>query len=105
MNNVRITMENPDARPLLICDDVSRLRINGMGSDPAVTAEHLISFTNVRDAVVKGTIPPVGTKTWIRVIGEKSANILLMPDDLGDAKKSLHSGDEVPSDAVHLRTE
>ena len=52
MNNVSVMCENPDARPLLICDDVSGLRLNGLESDSSVTAENLIYFEDVRDAVI-----------------------------------------------------
>jgi polygalacturonase len=105
INNISVMGENPDARPLLICDDVSGLRINGLASDPSVTAENLISFDNVRDAMVKGVIPPAGTRTWVNVAGNDSANILLMPDDLRNVETPITLNDDVPPDAVRLLDE
>jgi len=103
LNNVSVTCENPDARPLLICDDVINLRIDGLASDPSVTAEHLLCFENVRDALVKGAIPPVGTRAWVHISGHDSANILLMPDDLRNVETPIIFDDDVPTDVVCLR--
>lgn len=103
MRDVRISTRHPDARPLLICDDVSDLRVDGLASDPAVTAAHLIALDGVRAAVIRGTTPPPGTETWVRVTGAGSAGILLVPDDLRNVREPLALGDEVPANAVRLR--
>ena len=102
MNNISVASETPDARPLLICDDVSNLRINDLASDPSVIAEYLISFDNVRDAVIRGMIPPIGTRTWVKITGKNSSDIILIPGDLGNVETPIQTGDAVSSRAVRL---
>jgi polygalacturonase len=103
MDNVRVTSLHPDARPLIICDDVRGLRVNGLQSDPSVTAEHLLFLDNVRDAVIRGVVPPPGTRTWVRASGRATENVLLLPDDTRNVETPLELGPDVPSDAVRLR--
>jgi hypothetical protein len=103
MDNVRVTSVHPDARPLMICADVRGLRINGLQSDPSVTAEHLLALDNVCDAVIRGVIPPPGTRTWVRASGRATENVLLLPDDLRNVETPLELDRDVPSDAVRVR--
>ena len=102
MNNISVASETPDARPLLICDDVSNLRISDLASDPSVTAEYLIYFDNVRDAVIRGMVPPIGTRTWVKVTGKNSSDIILTPGDLRNVETPFQTEDSVSPEAVRL---
>jgi polygalacturonase len=103
LRNLRFLTEKLDARPALICHDVADLRVDGLELDQEVAADWLIELRDVREAVFRNTIPPRGTRTWVRVAGAKSQGILLLPDALRDVQKPLQLGDGVPADAVLLR--
>ena len=51
---------------------------------------------------VSNTTPPRGTRTWVRVAGAKSTDILLLPDALQGVQKPLELGEGVAPEGVSL---
>jgi hypothetical protein len=61
MRNMEYVMEEPDARPALIFDDVKNLDMDGFAaSPPAASGLPLIRFKEVRRAFVRGCSSPRG---------------------------------------------
>ena len=77
--------------------------MGGLELDGQVTADWLVELRDVRETVFRNTIPPRGTRTWVRVAGAKSKGILLLPDALRDVKKPLELVEGVAAEAVSLR--
>jgi len=102
LRDVRFFTDQPDARPALICHDVADLRVDGLELDGEVTADCLIELRDVREAVFRNTTLPRGTRTWVRVAGAKSKDILLLPDALQGVQKPLELGEGVAPEGVSL---
>ena len=103
LRDLHFICDKPDARPALICLDTADLRVDGLELDKKVTADWLIELQDVREAVVRSTIPPRGTKTWARVAGAKSKVTHLLSDALRDVRNVVELGEGVAQNAVSLR--
>lgn len=103
LRDLRSFCEKPDARPALICHDVADLRVEGLELDRDFTADWPIELRDVREAVFHSADPPHGTKTWVRVSGARSKNILLLPDALRDVQKPFELAEGMAPGAVSLR--
>lgn len=81
LRDLRFDHDTPDARPVVVCDDVedldlTRLHARVLGSEPLIRLHH------VRDALVRDCRPTSETETFVLVEGEGSANVALSSNDL-----------------------
>lgn len=73
IRDVRIALENPDARAAIVFDDVAASSLERVTADAAKTNEPLFSFVNVRDITVRNCVAASGATLLMRAIGEPSA--------------------------------
>ncbi|MGC9348053.1 MAG: glycoside hydrolase family 28 protein [Anaerolineae bacterium] len=102
LRDLRVQPLALDARPLLICDDVQDLRVDGLVSSPRVSADPLVALKNSRHVVLRGALPARGNQTWVRVAGRTSEEILLVPDGLRPMQNAVSLGEDVSATEVHL---
>ena len=102
MRNISVTFKNNDARPVLVCDDVSDLCVEGLKANSQIEAHSLIRLVNVSDAIFQGMTVPKGLQTWVDVRGMSSKHILLLPIELIDVQKPYTLGKDVSQDVVKM---
>lgn len=98
--NLILETATPDARPGVVCDDVSELRLSGVTVRGARGAAHLVRLQNVKDAFVTGCAPLSDCAAFVAVEGAASAGIGLLGNDLRKAGKAVATGAGAAKDAV-----
>ncbi len=102
LRHVDLSFQHDDARPAMICDDVADLEIAGFDAQgiPS-TAGGLLHLKQTRGAWFHGCRLKRPTPTFLRVDGDRSAQISLLGNDLSNAKNSVKSGSDVSTHALH----
>jgi Glycosyl hydrolases family 28 len=91
MENVCVEARKPDARPLLICDDVKRVEVAGLEGAAPTDGQPMVVLRGVRGAFVRGCWAPPHTATFLAVEGEDSAAISLVGNALSEAAKPVET--------------
>jgi hypothetical protein len=86
----------------LLCDDVSRLDINGLRAQADPEGVPLLRFTNVRDALIRGAVAPKGAKTFLEVLGAESRGIDLTGNVLAGTESPVAISEGADAKAVNL---
>jgi len=102
LRDIRIFTDSPDARALLICDDVTDLNMRGLQVNEEIHSKKLIRLNNVRHIVVTDINPPPGRYTWIYITDPGSRDILIVPNDLTGVVFPLELGEGVHPDEVRM---
>ncbi|MHB1033606.1 MAG: glycoside hydrolase family 28 protein [Pirellulales bacterium] len=100
LSRVRVSVAQPDARPSLVCHDVSALEIFAWRSAATAKADPVVLFRDVQDALVHGCRAPRGTGTFLAVEGPQSGKIKLVANDLTEASRPVATGAGAPPDAA-----
>ncbi|MBI4892492.1 MAG: glycoside hydrolase family 28 protein [Acidobacteria bacterium] len=100
LQNVEFRAVKKDARPALICDDVSNLSVDGFTCSAASGAQPAIRLINARSAFLRGCRAPAGSQLFLEVQGRASERITLLASDLTGAREAVRHEDEVPPGAV-----
>jgi hypothetical protein len=91
-----------EARPAVVCDDVSDLEIAGLRSASVSSGQPVVKLAQVQGAWLRGCQAPAGTKTFLQVQGDKTARVALTHSNLSGAGQSVEQGPDVPKDAVTI---
>ena len=75
--------------PALVCDDVTGLSVDMLQTRAAPEGGPVLRFVNVRDALLRGSFAPEGTKTFLEVTGESAKGIHLIGNVLNGAEKAV----------------
>ena len=81
--------------PALVCDDVSRLTIEGLQTLASYDGSPVIRLMNVRGAMISGSVAPEGARTYLEVDGTETRDIRLTGNDLSRAKEAIGGNPEV----------
>jgi hypothetical protein len=103
LRGVDLRTAKPDARPALVVDDATDLKIFDSGSDSPNPASPVVWLRDVDGAFIQSCRAPKGAKTFLRVDGAKSAAILAAENDWDQASKAVEEGNTVPAGAVRIR--
>jgi len=103
LRGVDLRTTRADARPALVVDDATHLKLFDVSADCSDQAPTAVWLRDVASAFIQSCHAPKGTKTFLRVDGAKSAAILVADNDLGQAEKAVVEGDAVPTGAVRIR--
>lgn len=101
LSRVQVSTVQADARPALVCQDVSGLELFGWRA--GTSESPTIMFQDVQNALVHGCQPATGTGSWLRVEGSNSAAIRLVANELSGAKQAVELGPDVPAQAVMVK--
>ncbi|HEY3938624.1 MAG TPA: glycosyl hydrolase family 28 protein [Bryobacteraceae bacterium] len=101
-SDIQIDSEVPDPRPLLACDDIEDLVIDGLRGKAQSPQETQLHLHNVRNAFIRGSIAAEQTASYITVAGAQSKNITLMGNDLSGAQKVAEAAPDTPENTVFL---
>ena len=102
LSNVRVKSKVSDPRPLLTCDDVDRLEVNGMGGTASGLDQALLDLRNTRNAFVHGCIAPPETAVFCRVSGDGSQHLTLLGNELSRAHKAVEALNGASEQEIHL---
>jgi polygalacturonase len=100
LRNIEVVAERPDARPAIICDDVTDLTISGFESTNEAMLEQLIVLRDTARAYIHGSHTPDGAQQFLQVSGPGSGRIILGQNDYGMAKRVFSCVDGAKSDMV-----
>ncbi len=102
LENMNFEYAKRDVRPALVCEDVQGLEIYGFRGQADPEAESLFRLVQCRDVCMENcrSIDPV--KTFLRVEGSESSNILLKMNNLFRAEIPVKFGEGVNPDIVTL---
>ena len=93
LHSLDLRAEPPDARPVLTCEDVHGVEVDGLSASATAEGQPIIALQNTADAFVHGSQAPQGTQTFLRVTGENSRGIVLSANDLTRAANAVSFGD------------
>lgn len=99
LDDVVCSLENPDPRPALVCEDVGGLDVDGFRADPPREAP-LLLLAGVRDAFIRGARAMPGTAAFVRVEGADTRRITLRGNDLRGAARKVELGEGVQREEV-----
>ena len=100
LRNIKIHAAEPDGRPALILDDVTRLEISGFDSTNAPPHQPVLLFQNVAGALLYGNRFSSAADVFLSIRGTKSSDIALRGNDLRHARQAIQQSAEVPRGAV-----
>jgi polygalacturonase len=102
LENVEVHSEEPDGRPALILDDVTRLQLTGFDTTNLPPHQPLVLLKNVAGALLYGNRASVPADFFLSVTGAKSSGISLQGNDLRLAHKAVEAGPDVPRGEVSI---
>lgn len=100
LRNLSFRAAKGEARPTMILDKVSSVRISGLKSDAVAGNLPVLQLANVADTWVSDSAAPPNTGQYMIVSGPESKGVLVSGCDLRHARKGIEVGSEVPSKAV-----
>jgi hypothetical protein len=103
LRGVDLRTAKPDARPALVVDDATDLKIFDSGSESPNPASPVVWLRDVDGAFIQSCRASKDAKTFLRVDGAKSAAILMAENNLDQAEKAVDEGNTVPAGAVRVR--
>ena len=98
LNNLRMTVKNPDERPFFIGEDVEDLEVSRLGGQSVGKTPFLV-LQDVRRALLGPLAAPSGTGIFLKLGGGDTKNVRIMGCNLNNAKQAFAAGPEVPPDA------
>ena len=103
-NNVDLDLISSDARPAIVCDDVSQLKLCNLEAGVNNNVP-LLRFKDVQNVLIESCVALKGTDLFLHISGLKSQHITLTGNDLSFATNALKKDDniEVYSDFNRLK--
>ncbi|HEY4414202.1 MAG TPA: glycoside hydrolase family 28 protein [Verrucomicrobiae bacterium] len=89
-----------EARPVLFCDDVKDLEVEGLRSASIQGTQPVIKLRQTQQALIRGSTAPQGTETYLEVQGSQTRQVVLLANNLVAAKKMVQIHPDVPEKNV-----
>jgi polygalacturonase len=89
LRGIEFSASPEEARPAIVCDDVQSLDVSGFRAAAVTSGQPVIRLQNTRSALLTGCTAPVGTKTFLEVAGDGSAEVTLEASQMSGARKSV----------------
>lgn len=99
-SHVEVRGGDQEARPVLFCEDVKNLEVDGLRSSSISGTQPAVKLVQTKQAYLRGCTAPAGTKTFLEVQGENSESLVLSGNNLLAAEQAFQTGPEVPAAAV-----
>ena len=93
LRNIEFITDKPDARPAIVCDDVSDVTLSGLQLAAPVDGAPLIDLRDTRRALVTGMRSPAGVKVFAQISGANSSEIALQGNTLDPRQKAVEYSD------------
>lgn len=102
LENVTFDFVAPDVRPALLCDDVERLRVEGLSAAGMPETEALIRLRNTRDALIARSRAAAPVDAFLLLEGAASTGVKLLGNDFRNTRIIFKTGLEVGKNALQL---
>ncbi|WP_217897073.1 glycoside hydrolase family 28 protein [Granulicella rosea] len=102
LSDIDLVSTKSDPRPMIHFDDVNALSLRNVTGTPPSTGAETILMRDVTDAAITGNYPTAKNNVFVRVQGEKSAEISFFGNDLHRAKTPVALDANVPAGAVRV---
>lgn len=103
LDNVRFDYKGTELRAAIVCQGVDGLDITGFKGKGDEGGEALIRLEQTKNVFIHNSRPLNKISTFVKVEGDKSSDINLAGNDLGQAEKMVVSGSDVNPDTVTVR--
>ena len=100
LNNIRLTVVNPDLRPAFVFDSVSDISISDCILEGSRSESPLIRLHQVNDIIIRNSSPKGSINTFVGVSGKESKGIIIKDNMLERARKTVEISEEVKENAV-----
>jgi polygalacturonase len=100
LRNIEFTSGKDEERPVIVCDDVKNLEVEGLRSQPIVGTQPVVKLIQTKQVFVRGCWAPAGTKAFLEVQGGGSESIVLSGSNLLGAEQAVLTGADVSQAAV-----
>jgi len=87
LDGVDVNVDQPDARPAVVLDDVRRSVIRALQAAPAAAGTPLVWLRSARECRLEGLRPRPGTKLLLRLSGSDTSKIQVVKSDLRQIEK------------------
>jgi hypothetical protein len=87
LDGVDLNVDQPDARPAVVLDDVRRAVIRAMQAVPPAEGSPLVWLRSARECRLEGLRPRTGTKILLRLSGSDTSRIRVVRSDLRQVEK------------------
>jgi len=101
--NVQLRTGKPDLRHAVVCDDVEDLAIDGIDAGFWPGAAAMVSLSQTRSAIIRGSQPRAMAGTFLKLTGGATRNVALIANDLTGVGQPAEIGPDVPADALSLK--
>jgi len=95
LDQIDLSVESPEDRPALVCEDVQELDLFGLRATGSAACESLIRFAGVRNAMVAGCRVVSPIRAFVSIQGNQTESIFLCGNDLRKAGKKYIAGQGV----------
>ena len=102
LRNVECITDQPDARPAVVCDDVSDVILNGLDLSSPAGGAPLIDLRNTRRAFLTGMRSPAGVQVFLQVSGDGSSGISLSGNSLDPGQRAATYIDGATEDSTKI---
>ncbi len=102
LSNITTGFDQSESRPALSLEDVEGVDVDGLRVAVPRSDEPLITFHQVRDGFIRGGRLAGPASAFLRVSGERSADITLMGNDFSKVLKPVETVPNVPKDCVFM---
>ncbi|MBN2452339.1 MAG: right-handed parallel beta-helix repeat-containing protein [Lentisphaeria bacterium] len=89
LTDVRTRCLQPDARPMLVCEDVRGLDLDGVFPDAAPAELPVFWFRDVHEARLRACVAPPGTSLFLALEATPAGQVALEECDLSQARQSV----------------
>lgn len=102
LRNIQITFKQKEARPLLIFDDVSDLKVDNLKTNQYLQSDYLIQLLNVRNGQFINSTHSPNVNRLMKIDGQLSENIFIALYNWKQAKTPFELTDQVNDTAIRL---
>ncbi len=104
LNNVRLEVQKPDARPAVVFDHVEDATATALSLKPNGDAESLIRMIDSRDILITSPRVLAPAKVFLRLEGGKNASIVVEGGDLSRAQDSAAFASGAVETALRIKS-
>jgi hypothetical protein len=101
-HNIQLETSSPDYRHTIVFDDVDNAVIDSLDASFVSNAVGMIKCTNSKNICIRNCYLPKITGLFLYLNGIYTKNILLLSNDLSNAKEIAHFAADVPENALTL---
>jgi polygalacturonase len=99
-DHMQLGYEKPEARPALVCDDITDLSITSLGAKTPMGDGPVIYFNNVVNALITGCLIDPHAHSFLQVDGKTSRRISLTGNNAEDCNNLIKRGPDTDSAVI-----